>query len=164
MLFLSLFMTTTSKFSFAELPPKNIFDWWNRQIVFKISTVMNIPATFQKYLSFYLFATCIKTSGAIHISPGLNPISTLIVSVSYLSSFISSSSSLRLLFALFSPHFLPHVLHSAFYNWQDTADFADASKVFFFHWLNIFISLSFFSQRVLIISEIYAFVRFNFHY
>jgi hypothetical protein len=30
--------------------------------------------------------------------------------------------------------------------------------------LNIFISLSFFSQRVLIISEIYAFVRFNFHY
>ena len=38
--------------------------------------------TFQRYLSFHVFATCTKTLGAISISPGPAPVNTFTVSVS----------------------------------------------------------------------------------
>ena len=75
--FCFLFKKTTSKFPLAELSPKNMFYCWNRRIAFKSSTVMNMTAIFQRHLSFYLFATCIKMSGAISISPALTPINHL---------------------------------------------------------------------------------------
>ena len=108
---------------------------------------MNMTVTFfHKHLSIYLCATCIKMSGAISISSGLTPINTFHC-VSQLLVQLHQQ-----LFQSTTPNFC-HTFCTPPSNISKTLpDFADPSKVLFFHWLNIFFSFMFMVPCIIIYS------------